>query len=64
MSMNYKIMICLLLRLISKLILELTQFQTIKVLRGLQFDHQEFNTKGTPRKADKSDTLPVKVLIC
>lgn len=45
MYMNYKVMICLLLTLISKLSLELTQFQTIEVLPGLQLDHQVLNHK-------------------
>lgn len=45
MSMNYKITICLLLSLISKLSLELTQLQTIGLLPGLQCDHQVLKHK-------------------
>lgn len=47
-------MTCLLLRLISKLNFELARFQTIELIRRLQFDHQALkDTKEMSRKADK-----------
>lgn len=57
-------MTCLMLRFISKLDFELTQYRTIELTPGLQFDHQVLkDTRETSRKADKS-AIYVIVLIC
>lgn len=58
-------MICLLLRLISKLDFEPTQFQTIELIPRLQFEHQALKNIDT-KKAKKGRQIIhcVRVLIC
>lgn len=63
--MNYKIMICLRLRLISKLDFESTQFQTTELIPRLQFEHQALKNTDT-KKAKKGRQIShcVRVLVC